>query len=564
MTSISRTRHHEQVQELCAAAARAISGEPGLLFHGPRLYRRGVPVPATAPHLYPAPEDDFTSFRGAADGLALRLLHSDPMLHRREAPEDAVARLIFEMLEQFRVESLLPGHLPGVRHNLRHRHETWSAAFHGSGLTETHRGLLVYTTVQVCRARVMGEQVVEETEDLLEAPRFSLAHLIGTELAGLRRTRRDQAAYAVHARTLAAKVSALVHEPDAAAEASVRGDQGAGFSLWVETDEADEAPAAGAGGGRPFGEVQQGYRVFTAAYDREVEVAEWLPRSRLAGHRERLDELLDARGIRLARLVRALHALYVTPTERGWDDAQEEGYVDGHRLSLLASSPAERRLFRTVRDEPTSSTVVTLLVDCSGSMRQHHESVAMVVDTLARALELAGVASEVLGFTTRAWNGGRALREWRRGGRPAHPGRLNELHHLVFKDADTPWRRARPAIAGLLKEDLYREGVDGEAVEWACRRSQGRPEQRRVLLVFSDGSPMDSATNLTNSPHFLDQHLREVVARQQALGTEILGVGVGLDLSPYYAHSHVLDLEQGVGNEVFDEIIRMLAAHTRR
>ena len=564
MTTISQTRHHERVQELCAAAARALSGEPGLLFHGPRLYRRGALVQATAPHLYPAPEEDFASFRGAADGLALRLLHSDPVLHRQGAPEDAVARLIFEMLEQFRVESLLPDHLPGVRHNLRHRHETWSAAFDGSGLTETHRGLLVYTTVQVCRARVMGEQVVEATEDLIEAPRFSLAHLIGTELAGLRRTRRDQAAYAVHARALAAKVSDLVHEPEADAEAGSRGDQGAEFSLWLEGDEAGETPPAGVGTGRLQEEVQQGYRVFTAAYDREVVVAEWLTRPRLAGYRERLDELLAARGLHLARLVRALHALFATPTERGWDDAQEEGYVDGHRLSLLASSPAERRLFRTPRAEPASGTVVTLLVDCSGSMRQHHESVAMVVDTLSRALELAGISSEVLGFTTRAWNGGRALRDWRRGGRPAHPGRLNELHHLVFKDADTPWRRARPAIAGLLKEDLYREGVDGEAVEWACRRIEGRPEQRRVLLVFSDGSPMDSATNLTNAPHYLDQHLREVVAREEARGTEILGVGVGLDLSPYYARSHVLDLEQGAGNDVFDEIIRMLAVHARR
>jgi cobaltochelatase CobT len=188
----------------------------------------------------------------------------------------------------------------------------------------------------------------------------------------------------------------------------------------------------------------------------------------------------------------------------------------------------------------------------------------MLVDVLARALEQAGVSSEILGFTTGAWNGGRAQRDWIRAGRPAHPGRLNERCHLVFKAAETPWRRARPAIAALLKGDLFREGFDGEAVDWACARLFARPEERKLLLVISDGSPMDGATLLANDAHYLDHHLRDVVARhEQARGVQIAGVGVGLDLSPYYSRSHVLDLGASTGNQIFREITALIAGHGR-
>ena len=215
--------------------------------------------------------------------------------------------------------------------------------------------------------------------------------------------------------------------------------------------------------------------------------------------------------------------------------------------------------------DPVADCLVAFLVDCSGSMKQHAESVAMLVDVLARALEMAGVATEILGFTTGAWNGGRALRDWQRAGRPPHPGRLNETCHVVFKNADTPWRRARPEVAALLEPLLFREGIDGEAVDWACARMLARAEPRRLLVVVSDGCPMDTATHLCNDPHYLDQHLRDVVLRhEQARDVEIFGLGVGLDLSPYYGRSHALDLTAPPGNGVFREIVAMLGGHARR
>ncbi|HEX7864824.1 MAG TPA: cobalt chelatase [Variovorax sp.] len=567
-----RVQQEELVAELCAGVVRAFSGERELHFRGRRLHRGRVALPWFAPHLHPSPDtDDFASFRGVADGLALRLTGSDAALHERLRPEEPVERMLFEMLEQFRVEALAPEVMAGMRHNLRHRHEQWSLAFHHSGLTDTARGLLLYAVAQICRARVSGEQVVEETEDMLEATRFALAPLIGHALAGLRKDRTDQAAYAVHARAIARTVAAMLHEAgeesgDAARDPHVD-DKRSVFSLVADMDQeiVERFTTAESGRSAVLDGAGGAYRVFSDAYDREHDAATLARKEVLAGHREKLDRRIAAQGVNIARLARELRALLAEPERDGWDGAQEEGLIDGRRLAQLVASPTERRLFRIERMEPVADCVVTFLIDCSGSMKEHAESVAMMADVFSRALEQAGVTSEVLGFTTGAWNGGRPQREWVRAGRPPHPGRLNERCHIVFKAAATPWRRARPAMAALLKADLFREGIDGEAIDWACMRLRQRSETRKLLLVISDGSPMDSATHLANDEHYLDHHLRDVVARQEQRGDiDIAGIGVGLDLSPYYSRSHVLDLATSSGNSIFREVIELMAGRHRR
>jgi cobaltochelatase CobT len=322
---------------------------------------------------------------------------------------------------------------------------------------------------------------------------------------------------------------------------------------------------AESGTSRVLEDASDGYRVFTRAYDREVEAASLVRAALLAEYRERLDVRIAAQGVNVGRLARQLKALLATPQADGWDGAQEDGRIDGRRLAQLVASPTERRLFRAERIEPVADCLVTFLIDCSGSMKGQIESVAMIVDVFVRALETAGVPSEVLGFTTGAWNGGRARRDWLRAGRPKHPGRLNEVCHLVFKAADTPWRRARRSLAALLKGDLFREGVDGEALDWAVSRMDGRPERRRLLLVVSDGSPMDTATNLANDEHYLDHHLRQVVQRHEAAGTvEIGGIGIGLDLSPYYGRAQAIDLASEVPNQVFREVLELIGGRRRR
>lgn len=559
-------KQQQRVEELCAGAIRALSGEPDLHFRGRHLHRGRQRVPVRAPHLHPSFEDDdFGSFRGAADGMALRLTRSHTDLHRTLCPAEPVERLVFEMLEQFRVESLAS--LQGVIDNLRHRHVRWSLGFHQAGLTETARGLLLYTVAQVARSRVTAQPVVQETEDLLEATRFALAPMLGHDFAALRRHRHDQSAYAEHALAIARTVSGMLQGAEKDSFDGKDPNSRTAFPLFVDPDEdtVDPIATAATGHSRVLAGAEHGYRVFTTAYDQQHAVSTLVRPAQLKAYREQLDQQIAQHGVNVHRLAREVQLLLAEPAHDGWDGGQEHGHIDGRRLTQLISSPTERRLFRTERVEPVAHCLVTFLIDCSGSMKEHAESVAVIVDVFGQALELAGASSEILGFTTGAWNGGRALRDWRRSGRPHHPGRLNELCHLVFKDADTPWRRARPTIAALLQADLFREGVDGEAVAWACRRMEGRTEQRRLLIVLSDGSPMDTATNLTNDNYYLDNHLKDVVGREEAAGSaQIYGLGVGLDLSPYYGRSHALDLSHGLGNGLFREVLEMIAGHRRR
>lgn len=571
---MTREREQQRVEELCAASIRALSGQGDLHFRGGRLHRGMEKLPAFAPHLHPTlDDDDFASFRGAADGLALRLANSDPALHLSLCPGDTTARLLFEMLEQIRVESLVDAQMPGVQTNLSHRFEQWSLAFHASGLTETLSGLILYTVAQVAHARVHGVAVLEATEDLIETTRGKLVSLIGPDLAALRRTRHDQAAYGGHARAVAECIAALLQRMAAEQDDAGKGgdeqedDSPIRFSLWMDFDaQQDEGPAvASTQRSKAFDDAGGGYRVFTRAYDQEHRTSELVRTELLHELRERLDARIAEHGLNAGLLARQLKAVLAEPTHDGWDGAQEEGRIDGARLAQLVISPAERRLFRDDRIEPVAHTALSFLIDCSGSMKQHADAVAMLVDVMARALEMCGVACEILGFTTGAWNGGRAARDWQRAGRPQHPGRLNERCHLIFKDADTLWRRARPAIAALLKADLYRESVDGEAVDWACARLVERPEPRRILIVISDGCPMDSATQKANDDTYLDQHLLQVVQRHEQAGVvQIFGVGVGLDLSVFYSRCQAIDLDDRFDRRVFAEIVALIAGRGRR
>ncbi len=565
-------RRQQRLEELCGATVRALTGETDLHVRARGLYRGHRRIPLHAPHLRTEPErDDLVDYRGATDGMALRLCFSDPVLHSERCPEAPVQRLIFELLEQLRVESLVPDHLPGVVHNVTERFAGWSRAFHHAGLSDSALGILVYTLAQVCWSRLNARPVLEETEDFIEATRAGIVPLIGHDLAALKRCRHDQARYAAAALSIAQTIDDLIGgataaQPDDGSSAD-DDDEAAALKLLLDFDEGDDEPVGTVMTGRSkvFEDADIGYRVFSTAYDREVAAATLVRPALLRELREALDERVREQGVNVARLARQLAALFAQPDRDGWQFGEEEGHIDGRRLAQLVSSPAERRLFRQERVQPRAHTLVSLLIDCSGSMKEHIEPVAVLVDVFLRAMQQAGVSTEVLGFTTGAWNGGRVQRDWMAKGRPKHPGRLNEVTYMVYKDAETSWRRARPSIAAMLKPDLFREGVDGEAVDWACARMNGRDEQRRVLIVISDGCPMDTATNLANDPFYLDNHLKDVVARyERQAEVEIFGLGVGLDLSPYYSRCLALDLSQGLSNGVFAEILQLLGGHHHR
>ncbi|WP_311949153.1 cobaltochelatase CobT-related protein [Halomonas piscis] len=571
-----QARRQQQVEALCAAAIRALSGRSDLHFRGKQLYQGERRLPMYAPHhRIDTATAPFADCRAAADGMALRLLYSDADLHRASCPERPVARLVFELLEQLRVETQVPAQLPGMAANLEQRFIRWSLDFHRSGQTETSSGLLVYTIAQISWSRLNARQVLEETEDLIESTRFSLASSMGMALAGLRHHRHDQAAFIPHAQAVARLVDDTLEswqegedDSDRERQDDDEADDRKSLALLLDFDqEGDEERFASARSGtsKALGESRQGYTVYTTAHDREIVASDLVRKAQLEEFRRRLDTGIAEQGINVPRLARQLSAILATPQYDGWQYGEEEGRIDGRRLAQLVSSPTERRLFYQDRQRPVADCVVTLLVDCSGSMRHQSESVAMLADCLIRALDIAGGRSELLGFTTNAWNGGKPYQEWMRQGRPPAPGRLNEVCHLIFKKAGRGWRRSRRDIAAMLKGNLFREGVDGEAVDWACSRLLAREEQRKILIVISDGSPSDTATNLTNDAYYLDNHLKSVLARHERQGEiDILGLGVGLDLSPFYRHSLATDMSQALDNHLFDEIVQLIAQRIRR
>lgn len=562
----SEAVRQQRVEELSAGAIRAISGIAGLHYRGGRLFLGERVLPRHAPHLEADELEHLDDLRGAGDGTALRLRHSDATLNEKLRPADDVARLVFEMLEQFRAESLAPAGMAGLRANIERRFHRWSSRFHDSGLVDTELGLLLFATAQICRSRIFGVAVHEPWEDLLEPTRAGMAPLIGDDLAGLRRHRHDQAAFAEHAVSIARIIAASVsHAESRGGRPAPRNDERrAIFSLSLNFDEEDGESfnVADSGESRTLAE-SDGYRVYTRAYDRVVPVDTLVRPAQLQTLRQQLDRRVAASGINIPRLSRTIKAMLAVPRRDGFHFGEESGIIDGRRLSQLVASPAERRLFRRDRYPPRAECRFTVLVDCSGSMKRYLGVLGSALDILVRALEGAGVEVELLGFTTGAWSGGRAQRDWIRHGRPRHPGRLNELCHMVFKDADTPWRRARRGIAGILKPELFREGIDGEALQWAAARMQGANVERRIVLVVSDGSPMDTATALANDAHYLDNHLRRVVQRAET-GAEVIGLGVGLDLSPYYDRSLAVDLEQGLSQHLFIDLLEVIRGHHRR
>lgn len=572
-TPQQNARRQQQVEELCAAALRALAGDTQLHYRGGRLYRAERRLPVHAPHLRVEPEhDDFPACRAAADGTSLRLRHSDATLHRQFCPLEPVERLIFELLEQLRVETLVSADMPGMAHNLQQRFDAWSRAFYRSGLTENEAGILLYTTAQMCWSRLNACAVLAETEDYIESTRWSLVSELGGALSGIRRERHDQASFAPHARAIARIVAARVHAHAASGDEERDEEADASrtvFSLLLDFDEEDGGEetmaAAVSGESKVFGETEQAYRVFTTRYDCEQAAGELVRQAQLEEFRDRLDRLVAQQGINIPRLARLLGSMLSEPRRDGWRFGEEEGQLDGRRLTQLITSPAERRLFLREQFKPVADCQVSFLVDCSGSMKAHIEQVTTLLDILLRALEMAGVRTELLGFTTSAWNGGRPYREWMSQGRPRHPGRLNEVCHLVFKDATRSWRRARRDIAALLKPELFREGIDGEAVDWACQRLLASGASRRILIVISDGSPADSATGLANDTFYLNNHLKAVVARREQEGAvDILGLGVGLDLSPFYRRCLATDMSQPLDNALCLEIVRLIGGRHRR
>ncbi len=553
-----------------AAMVRALSRQPRVHFEAGRPWNGDMPLPDRAPHLQTQPGlDDPPAYRALADALALRLLQSDARLHQDLSPaQDPVAALIFEWLEQWRVESRAPERWPGMRRNLDRRFKRWLFLFEGSGLIETRSGQHLFCLALMARSRLFDEPIPDRLEDVIESAHHRMGPMLAGPLAQLRRLRADQAAYAPVAAELSRALARWFL--DLIGKQKKRPPKRhLDFSVILLPPDGDESETVGQTGSSSGSQETAGfgYAVWTRRHDQVVEASGLVRRALLEDYRRRLDEEIERLPWSLSRLVQILRRALFRPQPSGHLFGQDEGLIDGRRLAQLISFPEDHRIFFRERDEPVAQARIALLLDCSGSMRHHGPRLALLMDLLARVFSRAEVPFELLGFTTGAWNGGRPAREWQVAtGRPVHPGRLNELQHLVFWSGSMPRRQGRLGLTAVMKPELFREGIDGEAVQWACERLLAqRDERRKILWVVSDGGPMDSATALANPPGFLDAHLRQTVRHYtRERGVEILAIGVNQDLSGYYPHSIGLDLDGGVTMQALQALLRTLAPRRRR
>jgi cobaltochelatase CobT len=341
-----------------------------------------------------------------------------------------------------------------------------------------------------------------------------------------------------------------------------------------ETEE-DEA-AGGEGEDRPAGpqprreraddDTESHYRAYTRAFDEEIAAEDLCDAEELTRLRQQLDQQLQHLAGVVSRLANRLQRRLMAQQTRAWEFDLEEGMLDAGRLARVIVNPMQSLSYKHERDTEFRDTVVTLLIDNSGSMRGRPITVAaMCGDILARTLERCAVKTEVLGFTTRAWKGGQSRDRWVADGKPRLPGRLNDLRHIVYKSADAPWRRARKNLGLMMREGLLKENIDGEAVLWAHQRLIGRPEQRKILMVISDGAPVDDSTLSVNSGHYLERHLRTVIHEiENNSPVELIAIGIGHDVGRYYRKAvTIVDVEQ-LGGAITEQLADLFDEEPKR
>lgn len=561
----------QHIEKLCGATVRATTGQASFRYRGQRPELNGKSANIRAPHLRPSfEEDNYRSFRGAADAIALRILHCDATLHQELMPQSNIGQLIFELLEQLRCESLVSDLHPGSRKNLEHRFRQWCKEFCASQIIDNQLGLMVFTIAQVVWCRLTSLPMNHQSEDIIEPTRMMIARHIGGALMGMRKNTLEQGVFAQHALVIVDVLDSLLasgdDSDDKADKKSKASLDTSNFSLFIEPgDEDDNGDVMQTGKGMQIRGIREilhqlsQYRVYSSAHDQTVVAEKLALPSQLDKYCKVQDKLLKNNAVNIPRLARDLAKIIPGKQFSGWNFSQEEGYIDGSMLSTLITSPQYKNIFRTQQQNPNGNCVVTFLMDNSGSMKEHIQPISSLIMILSKALEMVGASTEILGFTTKSWQGGAAQKQWMRAGRPDNPGRLCETRHIIYKDADTKLQRAKRGLGAMLKLDLFKEGVDGEALLWAANRLAARSEHRKILIVLSDGCPMESSTNQSNESSYLDNHLRQAASMLESRGEiELYALGFGLDLSPYYRHSLALEIPDKIENAMLKEILLML------
>lgn len=574
-------------------AVRAVAGrddvEVGFSNDPPGLSGTRVRVPLVKENMS---EAEMAIVRGHADALALRLKHHDEALHRAHMPANGDAAAIFDALEQARVEAIGAHEMLGVAANLADMLEARYSQLGFARLTDRTQVPLPDVMRLLAREVMTGAPPPPSATAAVDVWRETLLRL-QPQLNNLPDLINDQEKYAD-------AVVQLLHtldppkpgendpppendeapppeaeepenEPDSEQpdesddgdddgddgqsdmpptdEDQFAGDEGDSSEGDGETEEGQPLP----NGPPPRSDLAHemanlpGYSVFTRQFDEIVEATELAEADELVRLRELLDRQLQPLQGVIARLANRMQRRLLARQQRSWTFDLEEGVLDVARLARVVANPTASLSFKRENEADFRDTVVSLLIDNSGSMRGRPITIAALsADILARTLERCGVKVEILGFTTRAWKGGKSREEWVRLGKPLSPGRLNDLRHVIYKPADTPYRRARKSLGLMLREGLLKENIDGEALVWAHDRLLKRPEKRKIMMVISDGAPVDDSTLSTNAGSYLERHLRAVIAAIEARSpVQLTAIGIGHDVTRYYQRAVTLvDVEQ--------------------
>ncbi len=542
--------------------------------------------------------DEVMLARGTADALALHRRYHDAGTHARYAPQGDLARELYEAMETARCEAMGARDMPGTAGNIDHKigHEAMRRGY--EQIRDRKDASLATAAGYLIRHLATGRELPAGAQNVMDLWRGFIEEQASDTLENLQDRLADQSEFAKFARQIISDLGygdQLGDDPDQLDEEQDDGDQDgqeeeqdpdstgqddqdeqeadaspeqsqeetqdssqaqvtmddmADQEMGEETElpegEAPLEPPAP----QPISEADPDYNVYTTEFDEEISAEELADAAELERLRAYLDQQLEPLKGAVSRLANKLQRRLQAQQNRSWEFDREEGILDAGRLARVVANPTTPLSFKVEKDTEFRDTVVTLLLDNSGSMRGRPISIAAIcADVLARTLERCNVKVEILGFTTRAWKGGQSRETWLNAGREQQPGRLNDLRHIIYKSADAPWRRTRPNLGLMMKEGLLKENIDGEALEWAHKRMIMRPEARKILMVISDGAPVDDSTLSVNPANFLEKHLRDVIAMvERRKQVELLAIGIGHDVTRYYERAvTITDVEQLAG-----------------
>ncbi|MCC0064887.1 MAG: cobaltochelatase subunit CobT [Defluviimonas sp.] len=533
--------------------------------------------------------------RGTADAFALRHRFHDEKVAARYAPQGQMARDLYEAMETARCEAVGARDMPGTAGNIDAKIGAEAERRGYGAIRQAQDAPLAQAAGYLVRHLATGRDLPANAQNVMDLWRPFIEEQAGGTLGTLDDALADQAAFARLARQVIrdlgygdqlgddpdmedeaegddtateeeespdseegqeepdesdAAAEQTQEQQDDAAEAEVSMDSEADKEEGEETELPDSEAPLEPPPPAPHSDADPNYAVYTTDFDEEIKAEELAEAAELERLRAYLDQQLEPLKGAVSRLANKLQRRLQAQQNRSWEFDREEGILDAGRLARVVANPTTPLSFKVEKDTEFRDTCVTLLLDNSGSMRGRPISIAAIcADVLARTLERCQVKVEILGFTTRAWKGGQAREKWLADGRPQQPGRLNDLRHIVYKSAEAPWRRVRPNLGLMMKEGLLKENIDGEALEWAHRRMLGRPEQRKILMVISDGAPVDDSTLSVNPANYLEKHLRDVIAMvERRKIVELIAIGIGHDVTRYYQRAvTITDVEQLAG-----------------